>query len=212
MTAMATRALSIAAGLTLLVGLVAASAWWWRARDGASPTPIGADSIVLLGDSITYGGDWDALLPGLPVVNRGHPGYTTQHLLAVAADVAEQSPLVVVVMTGTNDIRDGRPPSWTAERLGRMIDTFQARSPDTTVIVQSVLPRAAKAAEIVATNAEIRDLVRTREVRFLDLHPIFDDGSGGLRVDETTDGWHLSAAGYRRWAAALEPVLAGLDN
>lgn len=197
--------LVIGAAVVTLAAAVAAIAWA-RGRDDAPRSTIRADSVVVLGDSITFGGDWERLLPGVPVANEGYPEYTTEQLLPVAERVAAGTPAAVLVMTGTNDIRDGHPPAWTVARLERLLDVFAGRSPDTLVVVQSVLPRAEKASEIEQTNAAIRAAVEARGLRYVDLHAEFDDGSGGLRAAETSDGWHLTDAGYRRWADQLAPL------
>lgn len=173
---------------------------------------IDSTSIVMLGDSITEQADWNSLLPGLPVVNQGHSGFTTEQLVPIARSVGAARPRAVLVLTGTNDIRDGRAPEWTASHLGRLIDTLEQQSPDTTVIVQTVLPRSDHPAEVIATNAAIRAVAASRGLGTLDLYEPFDDGAGGLRTDETTDGIHLSASGYRRWASLLTPLIAGLDD
>lgn len=180
-----------------------------RSGDGPVRRPIGGDSIVMLGDSITAGGDWDSLLAGRPVVNQGYPGFTTAELLPIAADVAESSPDTVFVLAGTNDVRDGLPPARTQRDLGAILDMLAAASPPVRVVIQTVLPRAATSTEIVATNEAIVALAAERELEVLDLYREFDDGTGGLRPEETTDGWHLSDRGYQRWAELLEERLAG---
>ena len=60
-------------------------------------------------------------------------------------------------------------------------------------------------------NLAIRRLASERGLELLDLHVAFDDGTGALRADETTDGVHLAAAGYERWAAELDEVLRRLS-
>ena len=210
---MAARTITIAFGvvaLAMVVAFVAVTAMCWMGRDDVPRESISGDSIVLLGDSITFGGQWSQLLPGVPVVSHGYPGYTTEQLLPVAEEIASGSPRAVFVMTGTNDVRDGRPPAWTVARLERLLDAIVERSPDTVVVVQSILPRAEEASEIVATNAAIRTSVEGRGIAYVDLHAVFDDGSGGLRPRETTDGWHLSDAGYRRWSEQLGRLVAAL--
>ena len=64
---------------------------------------------------------------------------------------------------------------------------------------------------MIATNAAVRAVAAGKGLETLDLYEPFDDGAGGLRSDETTDGIHLSASGYRRWAALLAPLIASLD-
>lgn len=164
----------------------------------------------MLGDSITEQGDWPSLLPAVPVVNQGHSGFTTAELVAEAETVAAAGPAAVFVLTGTNDIRDRLAPAVTVEHLSTILDRFADASPETTVVVQTVLPRSDAAPQVVETNAAIRALVADRGGRLLDLYPAFDDGSGALRVDETTDGVHLAEAGYRRWRGLLAETLTAI--
>ena len=59
-------------------------------------------------------------------------------------------------------------------------------------------------------NARIVQLAADHDVRLVDLHRHFDNGAGGLRSNETTDGVHLTAAGYERWATVIERELSPL--
>ncbi len=168
---------------------------------------ITEDSIVMLGDSITAEGEWDALLPDQPLVNEGHPGFTTAELIDVAARIGDAEPAAVIALTGTNDIRDGHPATWTEAHLEQLIDRLGQSS---TIVIQTVLPRADARAEVADVNAMIRDLAARRGLQVLDLNAAFDDGTGALRSDETDDGLHLTVEGYRRWASELEPLLEEL--
>lgn len=178
-------------------------------RASAGGQRITQDSIVMLGDSITAEADWGELLPSHPIVNEGHSGYTTEQLLAVAERIAAANPAAVFVLTGTNDIRDGHPASWTRGQLEQLVDRLDQES-TATIVIQTVLPRADAPAEVLRVNDEIRDLARSRGLRLLDLHPTFDDGTGALRDGETYDGLHLTTEGYERWADELRPVLRAL--
>lgn len=202
---------SVLSGLAIAVAVVVIVLLDAR-RTGTHRGQIDSASIVMLGDSITEQADWKSFFPDLPVVNRGHSGSTTEQLVPIAHSVGTARPRAVLVLTGTNDIRDGRAPEWTASHLGRLVDTLERRSPDTTVIIQTVLPRADHPAEVIATNATIRAVAASRGLETLDLYEPFDDGAGGLRPDETTDGIHLSASGYRRWVSLLAPLIASLDD
>ena len=168
------------------------------------------DSIVLLGDSITAGGRWTTLLRSRAVVNEGHPGFTTAELLGPATRVAAAAPRGVIVLSGTNDIRDGHGPDWTVEALATLLDRLTSAVSPSAIVVQSILPRHPGRDQVVATNRAIASLVTTRAVGHLDLYPHFDRGDGQLRDGDTTDGIHLTRAGYRRWARLLRPVVAGL--
>lgn len=200
-----TRLVLVGAVVVSIAGLIA-----WAVRSNADDRRIGDDSIVLLGDSITAEGQWDRLLPDRPVVNEGHPGFTTAQLVPVAERVAAADPAVVIILTGTNDIRDGHPPTWTRERLEVLVDRLEDGS-QATIVVQTVLPRADRSAAVRQVNVEVRELAEQRGLGLLDLYETFDDGTGALRDHETYDGLHLTEDGYRRWANELEAVLADVD-
>lgn len=189
-----------------IAGLVAVS----MMRSSQDTNRIEDDSIVMLGDSITAGADWSRLIPARSLVNEGHPGFTTEQLIAVAERVAESDPAAVVVLTGTNDIRDGMPSDWTRRHLEQLIELIENDS-GATIVLQTVLPRADASAEVQQVNVEIRDLAARRGLVLLDLYKAFDDGTGALRSRESYDGIHLSAEGYERWVNELEPVLNDLD-
>lgn len=196
------------AGLLIAVAGLAAAVGWWaldqRRSDEIRRTPIGPETIVMLGDSITAGTDWQARFPDRSVANEGYPGFTTSQLVTVAREVAALRPGLVFVLVGTNDVRDGLNPEVTVSGLAEILDVFEQRSPGSRVVVQTILPRAATADAIVATNAAIAQFASERDVELIDLHARFDDGTGGLRSAETTDGWHLSDRGYDRWADVLD--------
>ena len=196
----------VGAVVASIAGLVVVS----MLRTSGNSNRIAQDSIVMLGDSITAEADWERLLPDQPLVNEGHSGFTTEQLITVAERVAAADPAVVVVLTGTNDIRDGHPPSWTRAHLEQLIDRLE-RGSKTTIIVQTILPRADAPTAVQRANAEIRDLAALRGLRLLDLYETFDDGTGALRGRETYDGLHLTVEGYERWANELGPVLRDLN-
>ncbi len=188
--------------------LVGAVIRWQRGLDGTDRGSIGPTTIVLFGDSLTEEGDWARLLPDRPVANHGYSGFTTEQLVPVAESIAADGPRLVLVLAGTNDIRDGHQPAWTERQLIAILDRLQTAGPGTRVILQTLLPRADAVEEVVATNERIVALAADRGVAVIDLYPSFDDGAGGLRAEDTRDGLHLSDAGYRRWVGLLEPVLA----
>ena len=179
----------------------------FRWERNTTRSAITSTTVVMLGDSITEEGDWSALLPGYEVANRGHSGFTTAELVAVAETVAEARPAAVFVLTGTNDIRDGKPADWTADQLTEILDRFDQLAPDTSVVLQTILPRADEAAQAVEANESIREIASERGLPLLDLHAAFDDGAGGMRPSETTDGIHLADAGYQRWAPLVVEML-----
>lgn len=197
-----------AVGIVALVAVCVAGVVAWlaadrRRDDDVERSAIDADTVVLLGDSITAAGSWPDLLPGRRIANEGYPGATTDQLVSVAERIAAQRPSAVYVLAGTNDVRDGLTGEHTTAALELIVDAFEANSPETRIVLQTVLPRAETADAITATNRAIEAFAEQRGIELIDLHAAFDDGSGGLEAADTTEGWHLSERGYRRWADVL---------
>lgn len=177
-------------------------------RSGQSAVDV--DSIVLLGDSVIAQGDWAKLLPDWPIVNGGFAGYTSAQLVPSAREIGQARPRAVVVLVGTNDIRDDRGAAWTRANVGAIVAQIRDASPETVLVVQTVLPRSDRPDAVRRANDAITSVAAEHDVPVLDLYTPFDDGSGGLRAAETTDGIHLSDDGYTRWAALLDAELAEL--
>lgn len=195
-------------GATLLGLAVVAWAAWVRSDQRVTRAPITSQSIVMLGDSITEQGPWATAFPTYSIANRGYDGFTTAQLVDVASEIAPLRPRAVYVLTGANDIRDDRPPAWTVRHLAALLDELASAAPDTTIVIQTILPRQDRANEVRATNQGITQLAADRGIEVVELYATFDNGFGGLRLEDTLDGIHLSETGNRRWANFLSEDFA----
>jgi acyl-CoA thioesterase I len=98
--------------------------------------PIG-ENILCFGDSLTYGTgatkgmDYPSQLSRLvprPVLNRGIPGDTTDRALArLEQDVLSQSPRIVLITLGGNDLKNGVPKDLAFQNLKRIVEPIQAK-------------------------------------------------------------------------------------
>jgi hypothetical protein len=119
--------------------------------------PLHSSDVVMLGDSITAGGEWSELFPYLQIRNRGIAGDTTAGVLARLQQIIDRKPAAVFLKIGTNDLTRGpeRPVSY--QQYRDIVSRIQAGSPGTDIYLQSVLPRSAEfRAEVEAYNREIR--------------------------------------------------------
>jgi lysophospholipase L1-like esterase len=176
----------------------------------ALPAPTGR--VVLYGDSITEGGFWDAWLPGMPTANRGIGGDTVAQLTA-RIDTAIDSPLLVSVLAGTNDLVRGDPKD--ADSIGvrfyDLIRQIRDREPQVPILINSVMPRSAKYTDtITAINSHYREIAAEFDAHYLDLWPALATPERTLRKELTPDGLHLNGEGYRAWAGVLRPALERL--
>ena len=168
--------------------------------------PPGA--VVFIGDSITEGGAWDEWFPDHRVINRGISGDTAAGVRTRVAVAVRNSPSMVALLIGTNDIGMGRKKEEILADVQATIDTIRAQAPEAAILLQSIMPRQAKfRARIDELNAQFRQIAEaTSRARYVDLWPVLADRDA-LRPGLTLDGPHLNGAGYRAWAGVLQPLL-----
>ncbi len=166
--------------------------------------PVEEGSTVFLGDSITEGGIWEDLFPGERVHNRGISGDTTEGVLARLDQVVRGEPAKVFLLIGTNDLSMEVPIETIVDNIEDIVARFREGSPQTTVYVQSVLPRAAEYREsIEVLNSSLRDAIADKAV-WIDLYPQFlDPADGSIRDELSNDELHLLGGGYLLWRDAI---------
>ncbi len=179
------------------------------------PTPEGA--VVFIGNSLTAQGAWGEWYPQWPVYNRGIEGDQTQWLTDRLEPILEHPPAVLVLMIGINDLIAAAPET-VLDRHAELLDAIALHSPETQVLVQSILPVNSDLRQVGIKNSSIRTLnqgltalarERSREygICFVDLHRHFCDEAGRLNPRFSVDGIHLNGAGYALWRSILEPFL-----
>jgi len=172
--------------------------------------PVNEGDIVFLGDSITDGGAWEELLPGVPLKNRGINADDTLGVLKRLDGILRAKPLAIFLLIGTNDL-----PWWTYRKDVDILKTYDqilARcveiSPSTKVFVQSLLPRGKFYAQrIIRINSELKPLAERYRFNFIDLYPAYADANGTLRDELTNDHLHLMAEGYAIWVSIIKPYI-----
>lgn len=165
--------------------------------------------VVMLGDSITEGADWPALLPRVRIHNEGIGGDDTAGVLRRLALVTDRQPGKVFVMIGTNDIGKGvHSPDAIVNNIATIVDQIRANSPTTEIYLQSVLPRLPRRAdEVSSVNRGIEAVAEDRGATWIDLRPIFDRGDGGMNLRLAPDALHPNVEGNGRWAEFLAPFV-----
>jgi lysophospholipase L1-like esterase len=161
----------------------------------------------MLGDSITAGTNWNALLPTFDVANRGVDGDTTEGVLKRLDSIIAMQPQCVAVMLGVNDLRKGRSVQQISENYTAIVDRLSASG--ATVIVQSTLATSQSYAWLNASVIEIdRSLGemcrQSGRCLYLDLNSTV--APTGVIAD-TVEGLHIGPNSYRLWAGALTPML-----
>jgi len=171
--------------------------------------PISEQDFVFLGNSITAGTNWAALLD-LPVAkNRGISGDITFGVLDRLSEIIEANPRKIFILIGINDISKGIPDSLILRNYKRMISRIQKGS-KSKIYFNTLLPvnytgdkQRERNEHITWLNKEIRKLASKR-VNIIDLYPHFIDTENRLKENLSSDGLHLNAVGYQEWAKLLK--------
>lgn len=185
--------------------------------------PLVPDDIVFLGDSITEGGPWEEIFPGLQVRNRGVGGDTSEGVLKRLQQVSRAEPAKVFLLIGTNDLFLGVSEDEIVGNITEILDRLKQETPDTEVYLQSVLPRAPSyRADIEALNQRLAEVALEHGSAWVDLYPAFlDPETGGIRAELSNDELHLLGPGYALWkeqidaqvrAGAVEELEPGADD
>jgi len=171
--------------------------------------PLVPDDVVFLGDSITEGGPWEELFPGVRTRNRGIGGDTSEGVLRRLDQVTRAAPSKVFVLIGTNDLFRGAAEAEVVSNIEEILDRVKEESPDTEVYLQSVLPRAASdRASVEALNARLAEVAGERGAAWVDLYPSFlDPETGGIRAELSNDELHLLGPGYSLWKEQIEGLV-----
>jgi lysophospholipase L1-like esterase len=112
-------------------------------------------------------------------------------------------------MIGTNDLGMDVSQEHLLANYTAILDRLAHESPETAVIVQSVLPRAAAfTGRVQALNAALAPLARAHGAVFVDLTPVFAGANGAILPEYSNDELHLLGAGYDAWRRAIAPHLA----
>jgi lysophospholipase L1-like esterase len=172
-------------------------------------------SALFIGDSLTEWFPLERYYPGVRIINEGIAGDTTYGVLERLDMLAEIDADRIFLMIGINDVFNGFGQDDIIENQELIIEQILTHVNGTELIVQALLPVSESMlglppghlnSSIRHINRELRAHCKARGLTFLDLYPAFLE-DGEMKREYTTDGGHLSPAGYALWAAKLKPYL-----
>ena len=179
--------------------------------------PIGKKDIVMLGNSLTDGCEFNELLNNRHVKNRGIVGDIVQGLIDRIDPIIQGQPKKLFIMTGVNDISHDVSADSIARAMEKLIVMVKQGSPRTKIYLQSLLPFNNDVREwkllkgrdhvVVEANILLEQVARRQGVTGINLYPLFADDQGRLRADLTNDGLHLMGKGYLIWRDAIKPYV-----
>ena len=177
--------------------------------------------IIFIGDSIVeYYPLQELFGVAKTIVNRGIQGYQTRLLLEnldahLYGDAVDQ----IVLLIGTNDIGKDIPMNEALDNLEGVIQSLNRDYPLSQIKLVSILPvnegEKYKQTVYIRTNEKIKEWNQAYEalasaymqVDFLPIYDSLTDAEGQLKSAYTTDGLHLSVAGYQALSEALKEYL-----
>ena len=170
----------------------------------------------MLGDSLTAAGRWDEEFPSRAIRNLGLSGDTCAGLWGRLDQVVGLDPAQIFLQIGINDFLRGASGGEVADGHLRIWGELRARLAHSRLLVISLLPYVEAALpylplnlDVAAVNALIAERAGVCELPFIDLFGDFCDEDRQLRLDYTSDGLHLTEAGYKVWAEKIRPFIEG---
>ena len=138
-------------------------------------------------------------------MNEGIAGDTTYGVLERIERIMQNPAEKIFLMIGINDVFNGFLKEDIIENLQLIIEDIRTQSNHSELIVQSLLPVNESMLGspnylnrlIRHINKHLRDHCEACAITFLDLYSDFLNGDEEMKREYTTDGGHLSPAGYR---------------
>ena len=176
--------------------------------------PVGKKDIIMLGNSLTDGAEWNELMRNSHVKNRGIVGDIIQGYYERMEPILKGQPKKIFILGGVNDVSHDVSGDSIARAMEKLIVLIKTRSPRTKIYLQSMLPfnndvrlwKLLKDREqvVVDGNRALKEVARRQGVTWIDLYPLFVDDNGRLKAEYTNDGLHLMGPAYLIWRDAIK--------
>ena len=166
--------------------------------------------VAFLGDSLTDGCDISRYYPDVAAVNRGIGGDTTFGLEErMDVSLYDLKPKVAVILIGGNNLYS------MLDNYEELILGIRDNSPRTEILICSLTSMGmdwGHKNQIAAyNNVFLERLAMKHDCAFVDLYtPLFDENTGEIRTEYTSDGAHLTHAGYEVVSGKIRPILSTL--
>jgi len=178
--------------------------------------------IVMIGDSITYSGDWNLLLNNKNVANLGIGGDSTDGVLNRLEDVYLLKPRACFIMIGMNDFQGNRSVETVLTNYRKIVT--EIKNHNIRVIIQSVLHLGEKYyinhiagknkrdwkkinEKVKSLNEKLRIMAVELDVEFVDINEGLSSNNILMEKYGDEGGLHLSKLGYEKWAEIINPLL-----
>ena len=187
-----------------------------RAKDAP-----GDYDLEFIGDSITQGWEsggknvWAEYYGKRRAINFGVSGDRTQHVLwrFEQGQLSGIKAKVAVVMIGTNNSGND-PEEDMLAGVTAIVKQIRVRQPSTKVLLLGIFPRtktfSIQRGKNLQVNQALARLDDDKNIFYLDIGSQLIENDGSISKDIMPDALHPNEAGYKIWAAAMEPKIKQL--
>lgn len=168
--------------------------------------------VIMLGDSITYGAQWNEYYPDITIFNRGIGGDTTAGVISRLGTIIGEKPDRIFLMIGLNDILAGKSNDYIVSNtihIARKIKDSNIKP-----YVQSILYTERSYRYLSPTSKEINSAIRAinkevsiqcrqNGIAYIDINKLLADEDGFLKTGYSHDGLHPNVKGYAIWVDEL---------
>jgi lysophospholipase L1-like esterase len=176
--------------------------------------------IVMLGNSLTEGANWNELLGRLSVVERGITSDMLEGYAYRMNYVYNLKPKICFICGGLNDIFNWVPVDQIYETYIKIFSDLKTRKIipvfQYTVFVGKDLMKSqnitletikGRNEEVTKLNRLLSDYAKKNNIDFINLNTRLTAVDGLLRSEFTWDGIHFKASAYKIWAEEVDKVL-----
>ena len=166
--------------------------------------------VVMIGDSLTEGVIWSEVFPNTKIANRGIGGDRTIDILNRMDPILALHPKKAFILVGLNDLATGVSVDDAFNHYQKIIERLEKNQIQ--VYIQSTVEcsrvRCGKQVdEVRALNACLKKYAADHRITLIDLNSLLSSKRLGLLPKYTSDGSHLTAAGYIAWSQMVQPYM-----
>lgn len=176
-------------------------------------------NYLFLGDSITDFYDLDKYFAGVPVVNSGISGNTTEDILDdMKTRVYDYNPSKVFLLIGINDLGSGDSADEVIDNIKKIVANIENNRPEASLYIESVFPinkniddegiiKVKSNDDVLELNKLIKEYCDNNNYVYINIHDSLTDEDGNFSEEYTDDGLHPNSNGYEVITEELKKYL-----
>ena len=167
--------------------------------------------IVMLGNSLTHGVNWNELLGRESISEQGIPSDITEGILNRMKYVYKVNPKICFVMVGVNDVFSWIPTETIFLNYKKIVENLKSKN--IIPVIQLVLyaernyqQAENRNKEIAKLNKLLLDYSKKNNVECINLNKKMSRANF-LKSSLTYDGIHLNGSGFKYWGREVDEIL-----